>query len=557
MNEKELRNEIEALRREFAQFGTETPLPRSGQVERKARAEKDVVFFGETYFPHRVRKPQGSNELITSEHYEMLRVADIKNVPKLILMYRGSAKTTWITIIDTLHKLYFQKFQAGVIGSYDAKTAVNNFMSGIFMELVTNPRLSQDFGQLEGETRWGVSDFITRSGIRLAVRAINEMVKGFNNPVNGARLDLFRGDDLQKRESARSVKQVNNLMNWLWEEVFLALRDEVDGGSYFDILGTCVDGGTDAMTQMKNDNIRAMLKLIVPMSLDFPSELIDTRDEYHKKNTHISEATGLPQWPARYVLDKAANSKDNRTSIAEKRRGAGNSRHAAENQQHPLSATHKTFRVEEWTHYLEPYGKIPVPDWSTHSQIIGRCDPSNTIGGTRKAIIVLSSSPDDWRIYVRHVFLQQCSIDDLFKALLDIRFLYGSQVGIEDTGPKEWLWRDVRTFEETRQVDLNLYPIHTSTNKQGRISGSLQSPWQRGIFVFQKGHSDQDILLEEGDLYPEGPFCDGLDAFAGGYDDISLLKYMEATTQQKQHQSSGVLRPIKPVSIGTVLQGRI
>ena len=555
MTEKELRDEIQKLKSEFAKFGTKNPLSQKNQAERKARCETDVIAFGETYFPHRVRRPSGDpkNPLVTPEHEELIWLCHIKNIPVLCLAYRGFAKSTWGTVIDTLHKIYYKRFQAGVIGSSDAKTAVNNFTSAVFIEIETNPRLLQDFGELSGSYRWGVSDFITRTGIRLAARGMNEMVKGFNNPVNGVRLDLFKGDDLQKRESARSPKQVKALMDWLWEEVYLALREEVDGGSYFNIFGTCVDGGTDAMTQMKDDNEKAMLKLIVPMVLDVPSQSIDTSIIDDVKIKNISEATGQPQWSARYVLEKTDRS-DKRVSIHEKKRNAGNAKFSAENQQRPLSATHKVFRVKEWIHYLEPYGEIPVPNWRTHTQIIGRCDPSGTKGGDRKSIVVLSSSPEESRMYVRHVFLQQCSVDELLDELKKIRLLYGCPIGIEENSLKEWLWTDVRYYEEQHQIDLMLFPVHSHLNKMYRIK-QLQSPCQRGLFVFQKGHTDQDFLVEETDLYPEGRFDDGLDAWAGVYNELMLLKSAEFEVEQRR-MSTGVRRPVQPVKISQVLRGR-
>lgn len=554
MTEQELQDEIAKLKAEMAAFGTKTPLPSRDQAERLSRAERDVEFFGATYFPHRVRKPSPEAQLVTPEHREMLRLCGIQNIPKLFLAYRGFAKSTWATVIDTLHKIYFNRFHAGVIGSYDSRTAVNNFTSAIFIEIETNPRLIQDFGELSGSYRWGVADFITRTGIRLAARGIGEMVKGYNNPLNSIRLDLFKGDDLQKRESARSEKQVKSLMDWLWEEVYLALREEVDGGSYFDISGTCVDGGTDAMTQMKDDTDRAMLKLIVPMQLEYPSLSIDTRDVQAVKMREISPATGQAQWPERYVVEKS-DPNDKRASIADKKRNAGNARHAAENQQKPLSAKHKVFRVGEWFHFLQPYGQIPIPDWRKHTQMIGRCDPSSTSTGDRKAIVILSSAPEDWRIYVRHVFLQQGSVQELLDALKLARQLYRCAIGIEENALKEWMWRDIHTYEAENSVDLGLFPVHTSLNKMFRIK-QLQSPCQRGVFVFQKGHSDQDILIDEADLYPEGTFDDGLDAWAGAYDDLMLIKQTE-TESARRRISTGVRRPIQPVrNIQKILRGR-
>ena len=559
--ELDISKAIAELKADFAAFGTNTPLPKREKAQRKARAEQDVVYFGETYFPHRVQRSKlfPDADIVTLEHREMLRLCGIKNIPKLFLAYRGFAKSTWATIIDTLHKLYFQRFQAGIIGSFDAKTAVNNFTSAIFFEIETNPRLEQDFGHISGSYRWGVSDFITRTGIRLAALGIGGMAKGFNNPLNSARLDLFKGDDLQKRESARSLKQVEALEYWLWEEVYLALREEVDGGSYMDISGTCVDGGTDYMTQLKEDTDRAMLKLIVPMQLDYPSVSIDTRDVHHVRTVYISEATGGPQWTSRYIKDESerlpqnGSVKDERTNIAEKRRNAGNAIHSAENLQHPLSAKHKVFRVGEWFHYLQPYGEIPVPRWNTHIQMIGRSDPSSTGKGDRKSIVVLSSSPDDWRIYVRHVFDRQSSVDEWLEGLMEVRLQFGCPVGVEENMLKDFLWRDIRRFEEDHQIDLMLFPIHNSLNKIFRIK-QLQSPAQRGIFVFQKGHSDQDVLVDEADVFPEGRFDDGLDSWAGAYNDIMLLKH--GNTQHTQRHSTGRRRTIQPVSMGEVLRGR-
>lgn len=498
------------LMADFERFGTKTPLPKAEQDDRIARCEKDKAAFGEFYFPHRVRRTKDGS-LITPEHEELLRITDIKNVPKLILCYRYFAKSTWGTVIDTLHKICYKKFQAGVIGSYDVHTAIVNFTSAIYFELKSNPRLRQDFGELLGGERNSVADFITNTGIRLAARGVHEMVKGFNNPLTGARLDLFKGDDLQKRESARSQKQVQSLLQWLWEEVYLALAEEIDGGSFFDIFGTCVDGGIDAMTEMKDETSRQMLKLIVPMVMEFPSQLIDTRERNQVKITTLREADGLPQWRARYTLSRCQQVRHN----------VGNSIFAAEMQQHPLTASFKIFRVKEWTLYLAPHGSIPIPDWSQHI-VIGRADPSFTAGGCRKAVVILSSDLVMQYIYVRHVFLRQCSNEEFFAAMDEIGKLYPScKIRIEENSLKDWLWDDVKGYEERKQTHLPLVPVHVFGNKDLRIK-TLESPYQRGVFVFQHGHSDQDVLRDEADLYPEGAFKDGLDAFAGAYNDLVL-----------------------------------
>ena len=540
--DRELQDQYEKLMAEFERFGTNTVSAEAESAERTEKFERDKAAFGEYYFPHRVRRAKDGT-LITPEHEELLRLTDIKNTPKLYLCYRYFAKSTWGTVIDTLHKICYKKFQAGIIGSYDSKTATINFTSAIYFELKSNKRLQQDFGDLLGGELNSVSDFITSTGIRLAARGVKEMVKGFNNPLTGARLDMFKGDDLQKRESARSVVQVQSLLQWLWEEVYLALTEEIDGGSYFDISGTCVDGGIDAMTTMKDDTSRQMLKLIVPMVNDEPSLLIDTRERGNVQKTVLREANGLPQWQARYTLKRCH----------EIRRNVGNSIFAAEMQQHPQSATFKTFRVKEWTQFLAPTGKIPIPDWSDHI-MIGRADPSFTAQGCRKAVVLLSASMALDYVYIRHVFLRQCSNEEFLAAIDDIGKQYRCVIRIEENSLKDWLWDDITSYEERHQTKLPLVPVHVFGNKDMRIK-MLESPYQRGVFVFQDGHSDQDVLRDEADLYPDGTFKDGIDAWSGAYADLlNLIRELRDNedTQYIEH-STGQKIPIQPVSLLSVI----
>jgi len=537
--DRALEQQYNKLLSDLDRYGTNKPLDGDDPAARIARCEHDKAAFGELYFPHRVRRAKDGT-LITPEHEELLRITDIKNVPKLILCYRYFAKSTWGTVIDTLHKICYKKFQAGIIGSYDAKTATVNFTSAVYYELKVNARLRQDFGELLGGQLNSVSDFITTSGIRLAARGVHEMVKGFNNPLTGARLDLFKGDDLQKRESARSIKQVQSLLQWLWEEVYLALAEEIDGGSYFDIAGTCVDGGMDAMSAMKNDTSRQMLKLIVPMVLDAPSVMIDTRERGTVTTRTISAANGKPQWQARYSLSRCHQIRHN----------VGNSIFAAEMQQRPQSAAFKIFRVKEWTQYLQPHGKIPIPDYAEHV-LIGRADPSFTTHGCRKAVVLLSSDLTLRYVYVRHVFLRQCSNEEFLAAIDAIGRQYsGAVIRIEENSLKEWLWDDVQSYEERHHTHLPLTPVHVFGNKDLRIR-TLESPYQRGVFVFKQGHSDQDILLDEADMYPEGIFKDGVDAWSGAYSD--LLDAVRSLDSDDMQNSTGDRLPIQSMPIRAVL----
>ena len=83
---------------------------------------------------------------------------------------------------------------------------------------------------------------------------------------------------------------------------------------------------------------------------------------------------------------------------------------------------------------------------------------------------------------------------------------------------------------------------------------------EQRILLLIHGHikfSDQDILIDEADLYPECPFKDGLDAFSGAYGDLlDIVRALRDTDDDDTLYSTGELLPIRPVSLLEVI-GRL
>ena len=80
---------------------------------------------------------------------------------------------------------------------------------------------------------------------------------------------------------------------------------------------------------------------------------------------------------------------------------------------------------------------------------------------------------------------------------------YGGTIGIEDNMLEDFLHEAI--FNYAKQVGRYLpwQAVHHSTNKEARIIGTLSYLVEHGKLLFEKGHSDQDLLIEQNELHPE------------------------------------------------------
>lgn len=210
--------EVEAIRLQIQAAAKPFPDDKRAQKERKARAEKDMAFFGRTYFPHYFSKPASALHHYFAERYPAMierAITTGEGDKEADAAPRGNAKSTWTTFLLPGWVAAFRKRRYPLIVS-ETRGQAEAFLSFIKLELETNERLKQDFPELVGEGPvWRSDQIITRNGVKIQAAGAGQKLRGLRH--GSFRPDLVIGDDLENDESVESPDQRKKLENWFFK----------------------------------------------------------------------------------------------------------------------------------------------------------------------------------------------------------------------------------------------------------------------------------------------------------------------------------------------------
>ncbi len=129
-------------------------------------ASVDIQFFAEYYLAKYFNFPTPQFHIDWIEYFT--------NYDRVALACpRGSAKTTWWSLVFPLWCILFQKKQFIILFS-DTKDQANGFLGSIIEELETNETIIKDFGKIAGyvpptaqeKKTWTASTIVTTTNIR-------------------------------------------------------------------------------------------------------------------------------------------------------------------------------------------------------------------------------------------------------------------------------------------------------------------------------------------------------------------------------------------------------
>jgi predicted phage terminase large subunit-like protein len=191
---------------------------------------------------------------------------------------------------------------------------------------------------------------------------------------------------------------------------------------------------------------------------------------------------GEPLWPENFTLDE----------IAKIRMIVGASAFASEYMNAPND---DGIIKDEWIKYYEPEDLVGRP-----LVYFAGIDPSARANEKNdfKAIIIVAKDMTTKYLYVIHAFIRRCSIgvmnQNYINRYREIRMLASEY---ETNGYQLYVKQDL----DILCLKEGLYPpivaVEHHTDKIMRITGRLESLIERGIIRFHKGHSDQDLLIEQ------------------------------------------------------------
>jgi hypothetical protein len=196
--------------------------------QRIERAAGDPLYFCRTYLPHYFAHGPAPF------HHDLVRMLEQRDdevvTPMAVAAPREFAKTTVCAFGYVLHQICFRRRHFILIGS-DTEDLASDLTGYIYLELLYNERLQQDFGELVKGNK-PVNDFVTLNDIRVKARGRGQRLRGLKH--KQWRPDLVILDDLENDSNVRNPEIVQSILDWVKSAVYPA----VDARGTLMIIGT-------------------------------------------------------------------------------------------------------------------------------------------------------------------------------------------------------------------------------------------------------------------------------------------------------------------------------
>jgi predicted phage terminase large subunit-like protein len=156
---------------------------------------------------------------------------DKKNL--LIIGFRESAKTFWANV-RFIHSIAYKHNSFALWYCYD-KTKASDRLYQVVLQLQTNKKLIEDFGQLfppmgkkdDEVQKKSVSEFITTNGVKCKAMSIGESPRWqlYMSKDGTYRPDLVVLDDIDVDKSVKNIEIIDSNYHWISGELLWGLSD--------------------------------------------------------------------------------------------------------------------------------------------------------------------------------------------------------------------------------------------------------------------------------------------------------------------------------------------
>lgn len=509
----EIKRKIAAIRQrmraEITPFTNNSPEAREDRIK---RSKADEFYFFKTYLPHYF------NVDPAEFHKEIAEFSKVEDEPVFIAAPREHAKSTICTTAIPIADICLERRHFIIIVS-DTEDLAADFNTFLRLELEENERIRADFGDLKGYN-WEDKDFTTRNGIRVKARGRGQRIRGIRN--RQYRPDRVIIDDLENDKNVKNPKIIKETVGWILTAVLGSLAENFS----FLMVGTIL-AKRSVLTYFLNAK--------------------DENEEplYLGRAYKAIKEDGTPLWPAKWPIER----------LLKKKRQIGTLNFNQEFQNDPKDED-GVFR-EEWIHYYQP------------EEIIGKtlavydaCDPSvgANESGDYRAFAKIGRS-EEGTIYVLDADIKKRSIDSLVSTTYIRHQAQASLIiGLETVAFQVVLMLLFNQEAKARGLHLPIKEIKNTVNKETRIS-RLSAFIERGIIRFQKGHSDQDLLIEQLIYFPSSTVNDdGPDALemAVSLAEGGAIKAASCSseTERGDYHADRRQRPPHPLPSSPLLRGR-
>ena len=474
--------------------------------QRLRRSREDPFYFFRTYLPHYF-----STEFAPF-HYELVELLDRRPgdsshpnplppgvrelkervevlTPVAVAAPREFAKTTITSFGYVLHQVCHGLRHFVIIGS-DTEDLASDLTGYIYLELLYNERIKDDFGELVKDN-WAVDDFVTLSDVRLKARGRGQRLRGLKH--KQWRPDLVVLDDMENDQAVKNPRRVAELLDWIKGTVYPGIDSE---GNLF-IIGTILARRSALYTMIHSEE--------------------EPWRHWTRRIYRALEADGASLWPAKHPVEK----------LLEQKRLMGSLAFNREKMNDPKDE--KGCFQEEWLRFYHPSELA-----GKHLVKVGYFDPSVESGASSdyKAILVVGLEPGEMVFYVLDAFIRRASIDQTIAAAFARHREFGFLIfGVEDNVFQKLLIREFTRAGQERQVILPLKGLTNTLNKETRIAG-LSPLVEQGKIRFCRGQGDQDLLIEQLIFFPSPTVNDdGPDALEGAVRLLQVYAWEAADVQ--------------------------
>ena len=469
------------------------------QAERKEKARWDKLFFMKTYLPHYFYGEFGDF------HEEWSDLGDMRDDCVFVAAPREHAKSTFFTFGDPLHDICYALRRFIIVVS-DTNDQATGFTLPIRLELEDNPRIKHDFGSFIGST-WQRGDFTTSNGVRVLARGRGEKVRGLKN--RQYRPDKAIVDDFENDINVENPKLVTKGKNWLLRAVIGSM-----GAGYVFIMIGNLFHPKSVLAQFMADKDEDGQPLYVSRVY---AAILDP-----------GKPDERPLWPEAWPLER----------LHAKRRKMGSVSFNAE-MMNLTGAEDSPFR-ETWFQFYNRI-EVRVPAMLVATFV----DPSAAKGEANdfKAIITVGLERDIMLFRCLHAWIRHASPGEMFRAAYQQFDTYGGAIGIEENMLKDFLHEAIWNYARDVGRYLPWRAVNHSTNKEARIIGTLSYLVEHGKLLFEKGQSDQDLLVEQliyilnANVHDDGP--DGLEGAVSMLQSGGRPVEYESTAKRRAFEGKG------------------
>ena len=447
--------------------------------ERKRRARYDKEYFCQTYLPHYFYTD------FADFHDEWVELTEIEDELVLVAAPREHAKSTIFTFGNPLHAICYE-LKHFIIPISDTADQATGFTVPMRLELEENPRIRHDFGDLRGR-RWRDSDFVTSTNIRVLARGRGDKIRGLK--WKQWRPDMVIVDDFENDKNVRNPRLVEEGMDWLLTAVLGSLKEP--------------------FSMLMVGNIFAPKSILAQFidEKDVDEETGEERPRYISRVYAAEDEHGNPLWPAAWPKER----------LAKRRRLMGTIRYNREmlnrciDERNPIQP-----------HWFIYYRRPEIVERELY--VASFLDPSAKSGMANdyKAIVTVGLYRVEMLFYVLHAWIRHATINEMWEAAWKIWAEYGGRFGIEENMFGDFLMESYLNFAKGKGSIVPMTPVHHATDKEACMIDTLQPLLEFARILFEKGHSDQDLLVEQ-TLYIINSTVndDGPDALEGA---VSMLQ---------------------------------